>query len=423
MAMSLSIIQINMANEQISFEVLALKCRSAFKQLEFSVANCKHYDSQIRKLKIYMNEQGHSFYNESVGNEFLRFIIKENVLSDYMLEVLERTILFINRVMRNEPYCAKKSSRTYPMPGKIGELAKVFIEKMLQEIRPSERTIYQYQNALCKFSISMDINHIVPEVLNEQTILSFVSTATNSQCYMIFPVRRFLRFMYENRYIKSDLSQLLVGFKGHRGEKIPSMYAKDEVLKIEQAVERTSAVGKRDYAMILLASRLGLRASDIRILQFSYIDWDKNKISLCQFKTKEKIELPLLSDVGEAIIDYIKYGRPINGLKTVFLTATHPYRQLTTAGLSSIVSNYIYRAGIEYKGRHHGTHCLRHSLATRLLQNGTALPVISEALGHTDTQSTMVYLSVDIKSLLQCSLEVPLVQTDFYEQKGGALYE
>ena len=119
--------------------------------------------------------------------------------------------------------------------------------------------------------------------------------------------------------------------------------------------------------MLLLASSLGIRASDIRTLQFSNIDWDKKMICLEQYKTKRDIDLPLLLEVGEAIIDYIINGRPKSDLKTVFLTAIHPYRPIATSTFSTVVSNYICQTGIEYKGRHHGVHCLRHSLATNML--------------------------------------------------------
>jgi integrase len=236
-------------------------------------------------------------------------------------------------------------------------------------------------------------------------------------------LRRFLSYLYTNEHIKEDFSQLFAGIKPHRKEKLPSSYDINEVSKIEKAVERASAVGKRDYAMILLASRLGLRSSDIRGLKFSNLDWDNNLIRMQQYKTKRYITLPLLSDVGEALINYITNGRPSSSLKNVFVTSSHPYRELQPAAFSSVVSRYIYSSGIEYKGKHTGPHALRHSLATLLLKEGTGLPVISETLGHASTESTMYYLGVDTNGLLECSLEVPIVDESFYLQKGGLLYE
>ena len=175
--------------------------------------------------------------------------------------------------------------------------------------------------------------------------------------------------------------------------------------------------------MLLLASRLGLRASDIVNLAFSDIDWEDKSIRLSQQKTGRLIELPLLSDVGEAIIDYVIHGRPQTAIKKIFVTATNPVRTMKACNMCMIVTRMFAEAGIEVKGRHHGGHAMRHSLATVLLGNNTGLSVISSVLGHADTETSMVYLGVDVKMLIECSMEVSLVDKDFYEQKGGLFYE
>ena len=208
-----------------------------------------------------------------------------------------------------------------------------------------------------------------------------------------------------------------------RKEKLPSYYDKDEILKIESVVDRSSPIGRRDYAIILLASRLGLRASDIVSLTFANLDWDNSLIILLQQKTKKDISLPLLPEVGNAIIDYIRNGRPQANLKTVFLTAGHPYRKMSPSRVSTRLSEYINKVGISTRGRHKGCHSLRHSLATSLLQSGASLLVIKECLGHESSESTMCYLAVNIPSLLDCSLDVPPVDERFYRQKGGIFYE
>jgi integrase len=236
-------------------------------------------------------------------------------------------------------------------------------------------------------------------------------------------VRRFLRYLFEMDLTKADLSIPLFYIKAYRAEKLPSLYNIQEIRKMDASIEKTSKMGKRDYAIFLLASRLGLRASDIRMLQFCNLDWDRNVINLVQYKTRKEIELPLLAVIGEAIIDYIQNGRPKSDSKTIFLTATAPYTPISVPGLSGIISRIICKAGIETKERRHGAHCLRHSLATQLLEQGTTLPVISDTLGHSNSQTTMIYLGVDLNSLLRCSLYVPIVPDSFYMQKGGWFYE
>jgi integrase len=223
--------------------------------------------------------------------------------------------------------------------------------------------------------------------------------------------------------MSKDLSIYLKSVKPHRKEALPSCYDPEDVIRVENAIDRRSNIGKRDYAMVLLASRLGLRSSDIRMLEFKDIDWDNSEIKIVQYKTKRHLTLPLLADVGDAIIDYVKNSRPTSRLKNIFLTCTHPYKPCGSATVSSIVKRYFVESGVDCKGRHTGAHALRHSLATAMLGNGTTLPVISGVLGHETSESTMYYLGVDVSSLLKCSLDVPPVDESFYMQKGGILYE
>jgi site-specific recombinase XerD len=188
-------------------------------------------------------------------------------------------------------------------------------------------------------------------------------------------------------------------------------------------VDRNHAVGKRDHTIILLAARLGLRASDIAKLKFENILWEQSSIHLTQFKTGNEIKLPLLSEVGNAIVDYLKYGRPKSSENFLFLCARSPFNPIDTSVITRIVQNTFAKTGINTKYRRHGPHALRHSLAGRLLENLTTLPVITEVLGHENTESTKFYLRIDLTSLRQCVLEVPAVSTCFYRQKGGFFYE
>lgn len=376
---------------------------------------------RIRELVAFMQEHGRDIYTEEVGMSFLKSL--ELTDSIYKYTTSRGAVFLLNNYLKGLPYRPKYyEGVVYTFSGKLGMEAKSFIFLRSKENRFSDSTIQKYQRSLDSFTTAMKMHGATLKTLKREDINFFLASSQNQSLYKCGPVRVLLKYLFEFGYTKEDLSQELEGIKYHRGEKIPSFYTRDEVIKIEGAVDRTSAKGKRDYAMILLASRLGLRASDITRLQFASLDWDNNIISLKQYKTKREITLPLLSDIGDAIIDYIKNGRPNNDSKNLFLSLIQPYRSIKVSTLCTIVTDYIYAAGVLPKGRHHGTHSLRHSLATNLLENGTSLPVISEVLGHGTTESTMYYLGVNIKSLLECSLVVPDVPEDFYMQKGGILY-
>lgn len=161
--------------------------------------------------------------------------------------------------------------------------------------------------------------------------------------------------------------------------------------------------------MLLLAARLGLRASDIIGLTFSDLNWEQNLIEITQEKTEKKLQLPLLNEVGDAIIDYLRF-RPKSHLKYIFLRVANPPERLHNHSLYEIVSMYIGRAKIHIpQGKKHGPHALRHSLSSVMLENRVPLPVISEILSHTSSDTTKVYLKIDISQLRECALTVPSV--------------
>ena len=181
-------------------------------------------------------------------------------------------------------------------------------------------------------------------------------------------------------------------------------------------------MGKRNYAIILLGSRLGLRRSDICRLEFSNLDWDLNEINITQHKTQRLLTIPMPKEVGESLVDYILHGRPQSSSSYVFLNATPPYAPISASLVTRTVSDAMREARIDLRGRHHSAHSLRHSLAAQLLKENVSVHVISSLLGHSTSASTMPYLSVDKNMLLRCSLDVPQVPNSFYEQKGGVLY-
>jgi len=234
-------------------------------------------------------------------------------------------------------------------------------------------------------------------------------------------LRRALRYLHSIGIIDTDLSVALPKVRYSKKAKIPSAYTREEVEKMINCIDRGNPKGKRDYALILLAARLGLRASDIANLTFSSFKWDKNTVEVAQQKTGEPVVLPLLNDVGKAIIDYIRYSRPNSDEPFVFLKLNAPNDVMRANSIHSVVYTRLKSAGIKIPpGKKHGPHALRHSLASTLLENDVPMPVISEALGHADTDSTSVYMKIDISKLRECAVEVPAFYYECERWFGGA---
>lgn len=293
---------------------------------------------------------------------------------------------------------------------------------VLENQRLSKGTVGSYRLYLGRFNDYFTKRGV--ETLDDMTpelLLAYVNSLNyhgNGAGYRALSVTRsYLRFLYESKYLTKDYTQLTPSSNYKKQSKLPSIYTEDEISKMLGSVDRGNPKGKRDYAMLLLSSYLGLRASDVCQLQFNEIDWDNDTISLIQNKTRQRIELPLLPMVGNAIIDYLKYGRPKSDSNYVFLQQVPDYRCLMQSTFHNIVTEYFVSAGISIKDRKHGPHALRHSLAERLLEAHTPMPTISEALGHTNIESTNTYLRVDVNKLRQCALDIPV--TDYYEHNRG----
>ena len=160
--------------------------------------------------------------------------------------------------------------------------------------------------------------------------------------------------------------------------------------------------------MILLVARLGLRSSDVKKLKFENLHWRENQIVIIQSKTGEPLTLPLLRDVGWAIIDYVQNARPQVDNPYLFLRHLPPYTELSERNhLFKTIEKYMIRAKLPISAKNrNGMHSLRHSLATTLMEESISLSDISGILGHASLDSTSVYLNVDINRLRDCSLEV-----------------
>ena len=276
----------------------------------------------------------------------------------------------------------------------------------------SESTMKQLRGRLMRFHDYLydigirDFKSVTGSIINTY-ILSLARYSTTYVSESLREIRRLLTFGYENGFIDTPLSDFIPHVKNIRQQKIPSTFTDTEIEKILNSVDRSNPIGKRNYAIFLIAARLGIRSSDIRTLTFSNINWDDKLISFCQQKTGHALSLPLPDDVGWAIIDYLKNGRPETNVKNIFVSHMYPYGELHSLG--NVIPRQMRTAGINTPAnKRTGMHAFRHGLATRMLENDVSLPVISQTLGHADISSTEVYLRISIKQLALCGLEVDL---------------
>jgi integrase len=247
--------------------------------------------------------------------------------------------------------------------------------------------------------------------LDGAVIGAFVQTLAGYQAktveHKLCAVRSFLRFAAAGGLIDAGVLEMVPAARSVRQARIPSVWDPADVARVLEAIDRGNPSGKRDYAMVLLVCRLGLRAVDVKRLQFGDLDWPGNKVSVVQAKTGRRVVLPLLKDVGWAIIDYVRDGRPASDCPEVFLRHTAPIGPFSDQDhLHQILVKHARAAHVRVgERRRRGMHSLRHTLATRLMEDGTAVERIADILGHQSTRSTGVYLKSSLGLLSRCALD------------------
>lgn len=235
-------------------------------------------------------------------------------------------------------------------------------------------------------------------------------------------VADFLTFLAAAGRAPQGLADRLPPHRHVRHGSDPHLWSAEEIGRLLAAIDRRSATGKRDYAMILATARLGLRISDLRHLELGDLDWRAKTITIIQHKTRRPLSLPLLDDVGWAVIDYIKGGRPDTACSKVFVKHRHPFDTFGCASsVASRLSRHAARAGIVFpSGEVCGMHSLRGALAVAMIGNGTPMPVVSAVLGHASSDTTQAYyLRFDTDRLRCCAVDVEDVLGRVGGQGGG----
>ncbi len=221
----------------------------------------------------------------------------------------------------------------------------------------------------------------------------------------ICSMRAFFRFLLDAEEVQVDFASKTPMIQARKQTRIPAVWTAEELKRLIHAIDRGSPKGKRDYAIILLACCLGMRCTDIKNLKMENFHWAEKKLIFVQSKTNTALSLPLTQEVGWAVIEYLKNGRPNIDSPYIFVRHLAPFTTFSEDDhLAQLIKRYMELAHLPTLKKRRGMHSLRHTLASVLLEKDTPLSTISEILGHADADSTAVYLKIDIKSLKECAL-------------------
>ena len=291
---------------------------------------------------------------------------------------------------------------------------KNLFEGFLEQLRKNgsaEKSIPTWRSRLFRLEYFLLNNGITQfSEIEKQHMFTYAESLSSFSASVVGATIRTLRRLFDyaiaNGYHNTNFIDMLPDVRRVKKYRLPTVFTPEEVERILAQVDRDNAMGKRDYAILLLVSKLGLRISDVRSLCFENIDWASKTISVIQQKTGVPIDLPLFDDIGWAIIDYMKHGRPQSECKNIFIRHTAPYDGFNYS-LQRMVLKYVQKAGVIVSAEKPvGMHTFRHSVATTMLKNGASYTEIAQALGHANPESAYTYTSVDEEQLRKCALEV-----------------
>ncbi len=408
-----------MEQQHLPLDKLISTILNRLKELDYSPNTITNYRRFYKRFLEYAHARGETYFTEALGRNYLHkfYDCDVDTIHENAPSKKQRVQIRYIRVLGDYQIHGNILRR------KMGPLAAAECPRQFREgfnsykcecikRNYSEQGNYTRQNRIKHFLFFLNDRNIstneeiTASVLSDyvKTLMPLVSKSVQAN---LVAVRCFLRHLYLKAFTLEDVSEMLPKQKNYYAPKVPRIWKRDEVKTVLDSIDLGNPTGKRDYAILLMIARLGLRASDIKALKLENIHWDTNTVEIIQHKTKVAASYPLLSDIGWAIIDYLKNGRPTTNSPFVFVRHNAPFEEFApNAAMNRILVDSIRKAGVKIpRDVPLGLHSLRHSLASRLLEEDIPLATISEILGHMSIKSTDVYIHIDMKRLKECSID------------------
>lgn len=384
-------------------------------KLDYKPSVMRHFRQAWNALKNHALKRGETVLTPELGFALLR--------EHYHIEPFDRKLTSSKSITRRAVMlllefqvtgriAKRQQQRDHSFPLNFKDVGNAFIENLIIQRQPKEGTILNYHKTL-EAAFTFFAAHGADDILAVNTPLVNQYLKTYAGCCrsyisgQINQLKRFFAFALRSGFVAKAISFPEVSV--YKDRKVPEYYTPDEIKRMLDAVDRANPRGKRDYAMLLLGSRYGLRVCDIKALEMRNIDFNDNTISITQIKTGKPLALDLLPDVGWAIIDYIKNGRPQSDCPKIFIRHVVPYTSFKeTDNLAHIIGRYALAVGIKKPFKQKSSfHMLRYGLASALLQQDVSLTTISGILGHSELNVTATYTKIDVPQLSVCALEEP----------------
>lgn len=300
-----------------------------------------------------------------------------------------------------------------PKPNRTpaGWLLEPYLRHLRQDCQLHETTVErarvqvgQFLTALGPAARRARLKRLGPETV-ERYLRDHLTGSPENRVTLTAALRRFFRYCATRRYLRADYAGLIPPVRQYRYASLPKGIEDSALNRMLQVIDTQTAIGARDYAMMLLMMAYGLRGLSVAHLLLEDLDWQHARLRIRAQKGGKAVVLPLLDPVGEALIRYLHHRPDQTPFREVFLTTITPCRPLGSLAISHIVRGYLQRAGIQIPGV--GARALRHSWAIRALAHDTPIKSIADVLGHRYIDTTFIYAKADLKSLREVAMPWP----------------
>lgn len=330
-------------------------------------------------------------------NEYLKFRATHHAPNRHV----QSTFRALLRQLRNDGLI--RISAPAVNDSALNRIENSFGRYLAQERGLTQITVDIYLPIVRRFlTVRFGTNVILLEELVPEDITRFIlrHAHTDSPCraqLMVTALRSFLRFIYQQGQTVTNLSMCVPAVANWDLSELPKFLKPEEVERLLESCDKSSPIGQRDYAVLLLLARLGLRAGEVVHMVLEDIDWEAGEL-IIRGKSARQDHLPLLQDVGEALATYLYHGRPYCSSRRVFIRQLAPHKGFSSStAIGDIVRRAFARTGLQRT--HKGAHLLRHSLATQMVNQGASLNEIGEILRHQQPHTTEIYAKVNLVAL------------------------
>ena len=401
--------------EQILLTDLITKGRELIAKSGYNSYTIEHYHLHWNNLQDYFKIQGQVFFSDIVLNNFIadkKLEMNKGIISSKSLCGAQRAVFFLQEFCIGDGNITGTRRKRFVRRLNDSPLFESLLEEYTSYIseKLKHSTVQRYSRIAEEFLLFLKSRNFkcfknVSQKAIKDVVKQMAYSSPNSMQVILPALRSFIRFLSQG---DDNLLPLLwaIPKNGSQQRSLMSVVTDLELEKLDSYIREAGNSPQRDYAIFLLAARVGLRKSDIAGLTLDDIDWRQGVIRIVQQKSMKILEIPLLKDVGDALSSYILNNRPSTTDRHVFIRSLAPHIGISPSVCSHIVRSAMKQCGInEEAGKSQGTHCLRHSVAQKMLSESVPIPTITSILGHQSAESTRHYLSIDTSKLRFCALD------------------